>query len=48
MTKRTRIAVAVPAPGIFACTAAQARTTAGGVTDPESLKAFVEGAKAGN
>ncbi len=46
MTTRTRIAVVVLALGILACTAAQARTTAGEVKDPESLKAFVEGAKA--
>ena len=46
MTTRTRIAVAVVALGMFTCTAAQARTTAGEVKDPESLKAFVEGAKA--
>jgi len=46
MTTRTRIAAAVLAAGFFASTAAQAQTTAGEVTDPESLKAFVEGAKA--
>ncbi len=46
MTPRTRITIAILALGIFACTAAQARTTAGEVKDPESLKAFVEGAKA--
>ena len=44
MTKM-RIAAAVLALGIFASTAVQARTTAGEVTDRESLKAFVEGAK---
>ena len=42
---RTRIAAAVLALGIFASSASQAQTTAGEVTDPESLKAFVEGAK---
>ena len=46
MTTKTRIVVAVLALGIFTCTASQARTPAGEVKDPESLKAFVEGAKA--
>ena len=46
MMTQTRIAAAVLALGIFASTGVQARTTAGEVTDPESLKAFVEGAKA--
>ena len=45
MMTQTRIAAAILALGIFASTAVQARTTAGEVTDPESLKAFVEGAK---
>ena len=45
MMSKTRIAAAALALGIFASTAVQARTTAGEVTDPESLKAFVEGAK---
>ena len=45
MMTKTRFAAAVLALGIFASTAAQARTSAGEVTDPDSLKAFVEGAK---
>ena len=46
MTIKSRIAAAVLALGIFASTAAEAQTTAGEVTDQESLKSFVEGAKA--
>ena len=45
MMTQTRVAAAILALGIFASTAVQARTTAGEVTNPESLKAFVEGAK---
>ena len=45
MMTKTWFAAAVLALGIFASTAAQARTSAGEVTDPDSLKAFVEGAK---
>ena len=44
MTKARLVAVLL-ALGIFASTAVQARTSAGEVTDPESLKAFVEGSK---
>ena len=46
MMKKVRIAAAVLALGMFASSAAQAQLTAGDVADPESLKAFVEGAKA--
>ena len=45
MKTLTRIAAAGLALGILTSTAAQARMTAGEVTGPESLKAFVEGAK---
>ena len=46
MMATMRIAAAILALGIFAGPAAQARTTAADVTDPASLKAFVEDAKA--
>ena len=46
MLTTTQIAASVLALSIFASTAATARTTAGDVTDPASLKAFVEDSKA--
>ena len=45
MATNLRMVIAILALVIFASTAANARTTAGQVTDRESLKAFVESAK---